>query len=83
VFFDTSVLQFEPVEVVDNCGEDCVRESRERHFKGGYISSINIWVEANEWSDINVSNVREAHIEIIFCSDSLVGCKSIKRLKAG
>jgi hypothetical protein len=70
VIFDASVLQFEPVEVVDDYGEDCVRESRARHFKDGYISSINIWVEANEWSDIHVSNVREAHIEIIFCSGS-------------
>jgi hypothetical protein len=68
--FDTSVLQFKLVEVVDDSGKDCVRESRVRHFKGGHISSLNIWVEANEWSDVHVSNVREAHIDIIFCSDS-------------
>jgi hypothetical protein len=68
VLLDTSVLRFEPLEVVDDYGEDCVRKSRARHFKGGYIGSIKIWIEANRWSDIHVSNFREAHIEIIFCS---------------
>ena len=44
--------------------------SRAKDISKAGISVPLTYVEVNEWSDINVSNVREAHIEIIFCSDS-------------